>query len=247
VFTDGSVAGTGGGKPGDVACGSWLDPVVSGLAALAPTDGDEERSAPDCGSAGDEVRAGATGAGTSIGKSVARTAGNTIGVSVVAEFFALRESIAVALLAGFCEPLKLGVGTGGVVSFAGGEESWEAHMAAKLPEFRIAGLLRPEKPEAAAGAGAALLVIASSMAEVTVGSKDNAKAHRHGCISCTKRRKRGEEAEGERKGSGIKRIQISPMEEGERQECRCWARAAQTRQNLTTPQVGLPQKEEVVE
>ncbi len=40
--------------------------------------------------------------------------------------------------------------------------------------------------------------------------------------------------------NGIKAIRLVPIEEGETPEGLRWARAAQARQILTTPQVGVP-------
>src|SRR5580658_338485 len=114
-------------------------------------------------------------------------------------------------------------------------------MPAKLPEFREAALAGPKLPDA--GAGTALVGIASSMVKVTVGqnqcksSFDKVQSTspisteltrngfaRHGCISSANRHAGGEKAEQESKRRRIKAIRITPMEKARGRECRRCAR-----------------------
>jgi hypothetical protein len=139
---------------------------VSTFAALTPAVCDEDRPTGDsCGAAFEagSGAAGAAGTSTSTGENEPRLA---TGGLFFPKFLVLIGFADAALPAGFCEPLTPAVGTERLLSFAGVVESCEAHMAAKLPEFRAPELARPRKPEAEAGAK--LLVIAVSMVEVTV-------------------------------------------------------------------------------
>ena len=107
-----------------------------------------------------------TGTSTNTGKSEVRLVSKAIGGSFFAEFFVPEGFIKFPLSTGFCKPFKVMVGPEALVRFSCGAESCEAHIAAKLPGFRAVELEPPGKP--AAEAGVALLVIADSMAEVTI-------------------------------------------------------------------------------
>lgn len=80
------------------------------------------------------------------------------------------------MAAGFSEPFTAPFGTEGGVTVEVGVESCDAHIAAKLPECGAAKFAQPKEPEGKAGARL-LLLVADSMAEVTVGVRADLKAH----------------------------------------------------------------------
>jgi len=149
------------------------------------------------------------------------------------------------LLAAFSKPVPGTVGTAELPSFVGSGVICDAHIAAKLPEPGAAELVRPKKLEA--DAAATLFVIAGSMVEVTVKVRANVKAHstwmhlvdqpRQACAGDEEKEKRQWNeaipnfADGGRREAGVSAL----------------GKGCPTRQILTTPQIGLPQQEEVVE
>ena len=79
------------------------------------------------------------------------------------------------LFAAFWEPDPGAAEPVALASLAGGSESCDAHIAAKLPGAGAAGFVRPKKFES--DLGAALLGMAGSMVEVTVKVGANGTAH----------------------------------------------------------------------
>lgn len=101
-----------------------------------------------------------------------------------------------------------------------------AHMAAKLPGFFGAEFAFAEKLKAEAGA--ALLLIADSMIEVTVASEPNVKAHSTLMHLKHQSEKPTKNGDGAQARSGIKRMRSLPMEETK-------GRRVAARQGLPTP------------
>ena len=182
------------------------------VAFMAPAGDDDEAAGDFCGTTPETI-SDAGGTGTSAGKSTVRIVLDAIGGLFFCESFVLRKFAVVVLLTAFCEQSTPAVWTAGVASFADGVESWEARMAAaKPPELRAAELAEPTKVEAKTGA--ALLVFADSMVEVTVRVSVDAKAHPAWMHLMHQSDEVWAAANRVRNRSGIKEIRIVPMEAG---------------------------------
>jgi hypothetical protein len=212
-FIDGTVAGGSAGKPEDVAGETGPDCSVPMFAAfMGPAGDDDEAAEGSCGTTS-ETLSDAAGTGTSAGKSKVTIVLDANEGLFFCESFVLRKFAVVVLPTAFCEPSTPAVGTAGVASFAGGVESWEARMAAaKPPVLRAGELAEPTKAEARTGA--ALLVFADSMVEVTVRVNVDAKAHPAWMHLMRQSDEVWAAANRVRNRSGIKEIRILPMEAG---------------------------------
>jgi len=149
---------------------------VSAWVSLVPAATDEDAFPKGSGAVSGRVPR-AAGVGKSTRENTATPASSPAKVILDFAAFVPAGSAGDVLLAGFTERTTLTAGAAGADSLAGGVESCAAQMAAKLTGFREDELARPEKLKAEAEVEVTLLVIAGSMAEVTVVVRAGAKAH----------------------------------------------------------------------